>query len=148
MSKNKDTKNETLAPLSLTVTLRDIVDSVQSLQEITSQKTSATLSFTLGIVLRTINPFLQEYAKQRNALRDELYDKKADGKSLEPKVENADKLFSDQVDAMLDGPVALVGIGRIRMSLLVDEGIKLDGQDAAALYWLLKNDMQSLFDAE
>lgn len=147
MSKNKNT-NENHTTLSLTAPLRDVVDSVQSLQEITGNKVTATLAFTLGIVLRTIDPFLTEYNKQRNALIEKHYNKTEKGKPPEPKTETSETEFRKEIGELLDASITLIGIGRIKVSTLEGEGIKLDGQDVAALYWLLKNDTEPLFETE
>lgn len=147
MSKNNNHNNNTPA-LSLTVTLREIVDSINPLQEITGNKVSATLAFTLGIVIRTIDPFLKEYDKQRNTLIDKHYNRDDKTKQPLPKTPESESAFRKEIAELLDAPVTLTGVGRIKVSSFESEGIKLDGQDVAALYWLLKNDTQPLFETE
>ena len=147
MSKNNKTNPENSTPLTLTVTLRDLIESQESLKEISASKVSAKLSFTIGVVLRAVQPFLAEFYKQRDNLLNEHYQKEENGQR-KPKSQEGRVKFEDELNLLQDTDVTLNGIGRIRVSTLESEGIKLDGADVAGLYWLLKNDLELAFETE
>lgn len=142
-------KNDTLETpktTELRVTLRDIVESFNSLRDLSAHKGSAAFGFTIGIVIRAAQPFLQEYDKQLTALRDKHYTPKSKDKPREPKSDEDREAFEEQVKTLLDTPVTLIGVGRIPLSKLEAEKVPLDGSDGSALHWLIKGDVATLFE--
>lgn len=132
------------------LTLRDIVDSKESLSGATSQKPTARMAYTLGLVLNAVNPHLIAYGKAIESVKERYF--KPDPKNAEMLLLTTDEKerakYKEEIDALLESEVNLDGVGRIKASTLDAEGVKLTPQDIYALRWLIKMDMEALFEKE
>lgn len=130
----------------MNVTLGDLVASEDVLARLAQEKVSARMSFTLATVLREVGKHLEcKRAAHRKLL--ETYGT--------PKSENADAFdvpvsnraaYQKEYQELMDTPVTLAGLGKIRASVLESEGVSLLPVEAVALEWLIRDDLKPLFE--
>lgn len=132
----------------LTVTLRDLVVSEQALGELAQDNVSARMSFTLSLVLKEVGKHLdaKRAAHQKVLEKYGTPSEKQPGTFHIPVEKRTD--FEKELKDLLDTEVTLAGIGRIKVSAIEAEGAKLSGQGMFALGWLLKEDVQPMFEDE
>lgn len=136
-------------PMQIQVKLRDLVESEDALGRIATQPNlSARMSYTLALVLQEVAPRLKAKHKAHRDLLKRLGAPVAeDSDRYKVKPENSEQ-FEKEYNEMLDAPVTLTGIGRIKVSALEGEGIKFAGDELYNLRWLLKGDVEPMFEDE
>lgn len=123
------------------VLLRDLVESENALANLAQADLPARLSFTLALVLRAVRPHLDaKRAAHEQLLRKygTADEKRAGFYVILP--ERADG-FKTEFDELLDAECELSGIGKIKATTLDAANVKLAAADAAALDWLIVNDV-------
>ena len=128
------------------VLLRELTESENALANLAQADLPARLSFTLALVLRAVRPHLDaKRAAHEQLLRKygTADEKRAGFYTIAP--EQADA-FKAEFDELLSADCELPGIGKIKASTLEAATVKLSSSDAAALDWLLVNDLGE-FDA-
>lgn len=134
--------------MDLTVKLGDLVNSENALAELAQNDVSARMSFTLSLVLKEVGKHLDAKRAAHQKLLEKYgtpREKQPGFFDLNPETREAfDKEFKD----LLDTEVALTGIGKIRGMALEAESVKLSGGERLALAWLLKEDVQPMFESD
>lgn len=133
---------------NLQVKLGDLVESEQALGELARKNVSARMSFTLSLVLKEVGKHLDAKREAHRKLLEKYgipREKHPDFFDIKPECRaEFDKEFKD----LLAAEVTLTGIGKIRASAIEAESVKLSGEEMLALAWLLKEDVQPMFEAE
>jgi len=124
----------------LQVKLRDLVTSESALYRLSQKDMSAHLSFLFARVLKVVGEHMD---LKREAHKKMLAKYGMPENSGDPEL--TAQIEKEYVD-LLDTDITLVGIGKIKTSLLDADGVRLPAQDANALRWLLKNDIVPDFD--
>jgi len=134
--------------LQLQVKLRDLARSEEALARLASENISARMSYTLALVLHQVTPHLDAKRKAHRKLLERYG--KANEKNPEVfAVSTANRdAFEKEFEELLEANVTLTGIGRVRVSALETEGVKMTGGEMFVLNWLLKNDVAALFEEE
>ncbi len=135
---------------SLSVRLGDLVDSVETLNQLVAEKPngkapSAAVSMTLAEVVSAVNPHLENYQKVLDQLREKYREpvKDREGKAVEGQYRippKNQKAFNEELEALRDMRVQLP-IGMIPFSALENEGLGLTAQALSALKWLVQRDV-------
>ena len=144
------------------VKLKDLVVSEAALTRIAALPISARLSFTLSEVLRTVAPSLENFQKQHVALVEKY---RVPCNAPEGRV--GGNVFTDASRALLDQEFAnlldadvTIPFGRIKLADLlaekigrrkegdkeVDDFLRLSSQEIHQLAWLLKIELQPMFE--
>jgi len=123
------------------VLLRELTESENALANLAQADLPARLSFTLALVLRAVRPHLDA----KRAAHDKLLQKygtqdpkRAGFYVIPPEQAEA---FKAEFDELLSADCELPGIGKIKASTLEAANVKLAAADAAALDWLIVNDV-------
>lgn len=130
----------------MNVTLRELVDSEQALGELAQADVSARMSYTLSLVLKDVGKHLDA----KRAAHQKLLEKYGTPIAKRPGyfeigLERRDA-FEKEYKDLLDTEVILPAVGKIRASAIEAEGVKLSGQKMLVLSWLLKEDVQPMFE--
>lgn len=132
----------------LKVKLGDLVNSEPALSDLAQADTSARMSFTLSLVLKEVGKHLDA----KRATHQKLLEKYGTLKEGNPnlfEIKPEQRIaFEREFRELMDTEVELVGIGKIKVSAIESEGVKFSGQEMLTLSWLLKEDVQPLFDTE
>lgn len=133
----KNTAESNLEGANLTV--KDVVEGLEALNVLVSQKLPVFSSFQLSLFLKNVSPIIETYEKERNKLISELgtpesdKDGKATGNfNFEP--EKA-KEFNDKIMEILDAKIE-VAIPTIKLSDLGN--IEIEPKKLATLMWLIR----------
>lgn len=133
--------------MALTVKLGDLVNSENALAALAQENVSARMAFTLALVLKEVGKHLDA----KRAAHQKLLEKYGVPKENQPGFFNIQPeqraAFEKEFNDLLDTEATLP-IGKIRASALETEGVKLSGGERLALTWLLKEDVQPMFEAE
>mgnify|MGYP000875059609 CR=1 FL=1 len=133
--------------MQLTTTLRDLVLSQDTIAEISGIKNlSARMSYTFALVINAIRPHLVAYQTSIESMQEKYAEPDKDNPQvLRVKIEYR-KQYAEEMDALLNTNVEILGIGQIPMSCLGEENIILSPVQLVSLLWLFKNDsIQDLF---
>jgi len=132
--------------VSLTVKLGDLVNSENALAALAQDDVSARMSFTLALVLKEVGKHLDAKRAAHLKLLEKYgtpREKNPNNFDIKPEQREA---FDAEFKDLLETEVTLNGIGKIRASALETEGVKFSGEERLALSWLLKEDVQPMFE--
>lgn len=135
-------------PLKLNVALGDVVKSREHLARIASEKISARMSYTLALVLKETHKHLDAYTEARDKLLKQLGMPREENPNVYMVLPEKREQFKTEVEELEKTRVELNGIGKIRVSALTAEEIRLSGAEVFALQWLLKNDVEAMFEQD
>lgn len=128
------------------VLLRELVESETALSNLAQADLPARLSFTLALVVRAVRPHLDAKRAAHGKLLEKFGDadpQRAGFYVIPPERATA---FRTEFDELLNVECELPGIGKIKASALEAANMKIAAADAAALDWMLVNDLAE-FDA-
>lgn len=130
--------------------LKELMESRESLAALTAQKPSARMAYTLGMVLNAVNPHYESYSKAFDLMRERYFVPNPENPELLNLTADTEKreAYKNEMQTLLDTDVALDGVGKIKASVFESEGVKLTPQDIYALRWLIKPDMDTLFEKD
>lgn len=135
-------------PIQLSMPLRELIESENALRKLADAESSARFSYTVALVCQQATLHFKSHARARDGLL-ERYGKPVEKKPGTYRVETEQRAaFQKEYDDLLDTPITLPGVGRIRASVLEAENIKLTGTEFYLLRWLLKQDIAPVFEDE
>ena len=119
--------------------LKDLINSQNALNNLTQQPTSARMSFALGGVIRQLSPHFDSYLKEHKHLL-EKHGITPNAKPEDVEQETLDAFnteYNDLIEAEMD-----LTTTKIKLSDIERGGLRLSGQDAYVLSWLITDDIE------
>jgi len=144
------------------VKLKDLVVSEAALTRIVALPISARLSFTLSEVLRTVAPSLENFQKQHAALvkKYRVICNAPEGRTegnvfTDANRDQLDAEYEDLLNAEVDLPFGKIKLADLLAEKIsrhkegdkeIDDFLKLSGYEIHQLAWLLKVELQPMFE--
>lgn len=134
------------------VKLIELVESRDALTKLASQEVKAFGAYVLAKALRVTEPHVRDY----NAVRLNLVEKygterkndRGEGTGVFNVPPEHRVAVAQQLDEMGAAPVQL-SLTKVKASKMVEQGVKFSGETAAALDWLIEDDLSAeLFEKE
>lgn len=120
-------------PKSITLTLKDVLNSVPALQEIANQPIPAKISFRLGVLIRKVNERCEVYQETRKALCEKYGEENQDEGKYDIRPEEQDT-FNKELDDLLAEEVTF-NVSPIKLRVI--ESVPLSPGAMASLHWLV-----------
>lgn len=132
------------------VKLQTLVDSTRSLESLAEQKLQARLAYSIGIVIGKVNPHVVSYQKAVEGLKERYFTPIPDNPEMLRLTEDKEQRASyrKEMEELADTEVELDGIGKIKSSVITENGGTLNARDFYLLDWLIAQDMETLFEIE
>lgn len=132
----------------MNIKLSELVAAEQALAELAQEKVSAKLAFQLGLVLKDAGKYLDEKRDaQRKLFERYKVPRKDNPKKFEVPEETREQ-YKNELEAMLAVEVSIQLADKLSANALVADGVKISGQDAVLLDWLIKNDLEEASEAK
>jgi hypothetical protein len=132
----------------MNVKLGDLVNGENALAEMAQNDVSARLSFTLSLVLKEVGKHLEAKRAAHQKLLEKYGTPREDRPGFYDITPEHRAKFEKEFKELLDTEVTLSGIGKIPVSALEAEGLKFTAHELLTLAWLLKEDVQPIFEEE